>query len=360
MTDQKNYVELFEFYNVDNLQSLELINFMSSRSTYLEKVELKINADKTFVFDKIYAAIKDITGYTPSFKFFGWTFYLSCNTVFVTVRYDMFGAKHKPAGHFSVSINAVNHEDALKLKHSLENSFVGMEINSVMWAISSPNESIIYKSMDVSSVDHKPKESFYPWLKSSLDDYYKAYLASEENILLLMGIPGTGKTTFIRDFLVRNKLNAVITYDERLMKNDNFFLDFLTGDDGDGSVAQNDVLIIEDADVLIEDREKTQNTILSKILNVSDGLVKNIDKKIIFSTNITDIDRIDSALIRPGRCYDVMDFRKLDFEEASKVISDVGRDTVLDPNRKYTLAELLTVNPREQYNNKFKIGFNAR
>ncbi len=150
-------------------------------------------------------------------------------------------------------------------------------------------------------------------------------------------------------------LNAVITYDERLMRDDNFFLDFLT--DRDGEDTKNDVLIIEDADTMIADRTQTENSILSKILNVSDGLIKNINKKIIFSTNLTDIDDIDPALIRPGRCYDVLDFRKLTFDEAGVLLKDVGSDRELTQNRDYTLAELMSVNPRDQHFNKYKVGF---
>jgi ATP-dependent 26S proteasome regulatory subunit len=134
------------------------------------------------------------------------------------------------------------------------------------------------------------------------------------------------------------------------MGDDQFFLDFILGD--------KDILIIEDADTMILDRDKDNNTLLAKILNVSDGLIKNINKKIVFSTNITDKNRIDSALMRPGRCFDVMDFRALTYEEAVRLQEATGATKELNPNKEYTLAELMSQGNRET-KKAFKFGFHS-
>lgn len=354
----------FQFHDHGGIHQMDAINFLEGKNTFYEKVEFKINVTKKAFFDSLVASIENATGIPkPAFHFASYIFNVHNEKVFVSVRYDLFGSEAKPSGKYTVSMHSEDYDLLLNIKKDMKERFAGLDVNSVTWAISTPNGGIIYKAMDISGQHHTPKPSFYPWLNSmSLQDYYDGYLASEENILLLMGVPGTGKTTFIKDFLIKNRLNSVITYDERLMRDDNFFLDFIMGntdDYGSTSATQNDVLIIEDADVLIEDREKTQNSILAKILNVSDGLIKNINKKIVFSTNITDLDRVDPALIRPGRCYDVLDFRKLTFEESERVIADQGSDRTLE-NRSHTLAELLTSNPRDQYTNKNKIGFGFR
>jgi hypothetical protein len=356
MTD--DITSSYRFYNTDGLRDLNLIKFLEGRSTFADRIEFKINATKKQVFDAVTKLVEENSQTPIEFKFFTYVFFVQTDTVYVNVRFDIFGTKTKPAGRYTISIYSEDWEAIEKIRNGLEKEFEGLDVNSVVWAISTPQGGIVYKEMDITGQHNAPRPSFYPWLKNlDIQEYFDHYLESEENVLLLMGVPGTGKTTFIKDFLVKNRLNAVITYDERLMRDDNFFLDFLT--DRDGEETRNDVLIIEDADTMIADREKTENSILAKILNVSDGLIKNINKKIIFSTNLTDIDEIDPALIRPGRCYDVLDFRKLTYDESTTLLKDVGSDRELTQVRDYTLAELMSVNPRDQHFNKYKVGFGA-
>jgi ATP-dependent 26S proteasome regulatory subunit len=42
---------------------------------------------------------------------------------------------------------------------------------------------------------------------------------------------------------------------------------------------------------------------MSRFLNISDGLIKLPNKKLVFTTNVTNFENIDSALLRPGRCF---------------------------------------------------------
>ena len=352
----KSTVELFEFYGTENLQTIEMIKFLDKGSNFIEKFDYKMRADRNFVFNTLKNIVEDVVGEKAEFNFLPWSFFLKTSKVFMTVSYDVFGTKHRISGRYYGNIYSSDFDQVLEVKKKFEEATERLVINSVTWAISAPNESILYKSMDISGSENRVHQSFYPWLSKPLNEYYDAYLSSEETILLLMGVPGTGKTSFIRDFLLKNKLDSVITYDERLLRNDNFFLDFITSDESDRSEMNNDVLIIEDADTLIADREKSENSLLAKILNVSDGLVKNINKKIIFSTNITDVDTIDPALIRPGRCFDVLNFRKLNYEESLAVLDSTGKSREIEVDRKYTIAELLTDNVRDQHE-KRKMGF---
>ena len=76
-----------------------------------------------------------------------------------------------------------------------------------------------------------------------------------------------------------------------------------------------------------------------KILNASDGLIKLPNKKMIFTANLADDSQIDPALTRPGRCYDVIHFRELTFEEASAAAKAANIQPPKE-NRNYTLSEL--------------------
>lgn len=174
--------------------------------------------------------------------------------------------------------------------------------------------------------------SFYPWIGGDLTEYYRKFLESQSQILVCFGDPGTGKTTFLRDLICETGLNAYISYDPKIITSDSTFIKYLTN-------AHFDMVIIEDADELLTSGRGEYNKIIAKILNVSDGLIKLPRKKLIFTTNLSNVKNIDPAIIRPGRCFDVLEFRKLTYDEALAVCEKIG---IKIPSQKptYTLAEL--------------------
>ena len=174
---------------------------------------------------------------------------------------------------------------------------------------------------------------YYPWIETDLKSYYQAFLDSKAQILVTFGPPGTGKTSFIRDLICEMNLNTFISYDMKVLTSDSTFVRYLTD-----SIF--DAIIIEDADELLTSARGDSNKIIAKILNISDGLIKLPRKKLIFSTNLSKVSDIDSAIIRPGRCFDVMEFRLLDKAEAEAVCLKLGITLPEKKSEKYTLAEL--------------------
>jgi ATP-dependent 26S proteasome regulatory subunit len=62
-------------------------------------------------------------------------------------------------------------------------------------------------------------------------------------------------------------------------------------------------------------------------------------KKLIFSTNLPSIRDIDSALVRPGRCFDIVNFDTLTQSEAEVLSARLG--VTLDGTReKWSIAEV--------------------
>lgn len=212
----------------------------------------------------------------------------------------------------SVSFTGAEHKvDAAVF--SLEESF---EQNPcyIRWVYDS--QYMEYVKMPVNT-HHLPFQEMYPYMKEDLHDYYDRFVNSSANILLLIGNPGTGKTSWIRGLLHHAKQSATLTYHEKILEQDRFFVDWLESDDM--------FLILEDADTLLLPR-KEGNNLMARFLNMGDGLMGFTNKKMIFSTNLPNISSIDSALTRPGRCFDILHFRNLTHDEAKVMCAKIGTE----------------------------------
>jgi len=192
--------------------------------------------------------------------------------------------------------------------------------------------------------DRAPRDVLYPFLDSrcSLSHYYEQFARSDSNILLLVGPPGTGKTSFIVGLVNHIGTDVTLAFGQSIMERDNFYADFM-------SSSSSGIVIVEDADSLLGSR-RDGNTIMHNFLNLGDGVISNRDKKIVFSTNLPNLSSIDPALLRPGRCFDIVRFDSYDAVRARAVVAELGIPAPaagIEDGKRYTLAELFNSGEQE-------------
>lgn len=187
-----------------------------------------------------------------------------------------------------------------------------------------------------------------------LDKVNKIINSDESSIILFNGIPGCGKSSFIRYIIDQNKESCDFLYLDSSVFNaitDSSFIQFLLAN-------KNSVLILEDCEQLLKSRENNDhNYLISTILNISDGLLgDSLNLKFICTFN-TDLTNIDKAITRKGRLKLKYEFKPLCKEKVAKIFEKQGIDSKFAKNM--TLAEIYNFNEDNGSNvERKKVGFN--
>jgi Domain of unknown function (DUF5925)/ATPase family associated with various cellular activities (AAA) len=162
-------------------------------------------------------------------------------------------------------------------------------------------------------------------------------------LLLLYGPPGTGKTSVIRAITHEWRDWCATDYvldPEQLLRDAGYLtsvlLDSVDEEETDTSQAWR-LLVLEDCDEVIRSEAKAgAGQALSRLLNVTDGLLGQGRNTLICITTNEDLSRFHPAVVRPGRCLKQVQIGPLDRHEAAAWL---GVDTSDWPNPA-TLAEL--------------------
>jgi SpoVK/Ycf46/Vps4 family AAA+-type ATPase len=173
-----------------------------------------------------------------------------------------------------------------------------------------------------------------------------------KGLFLFHGIPGTGKSTYIKSLILQLNKKVIFLSPKIAANLDNMaFTEFLIDN-------PNIVLVIEDAEDLIISRENNQNSQLSFLLNLTDGLIADSLGIQIIATFNTDLKNIDKALLRKGRLTAIYEFGALHFNKANQLLKHLNIHD-FETMQPMILADIFNYNETNfnRKREKSKIGF---
>ncbi len=176
---------------------------------------------------------------------------------------------------------------------------------------------------------------------------------NRSGLILLHGIPGAGKTTYIKNLISKfNKKNFIFIQNDfvhELLQPQ--FISFLIKH-------KDSVLVIEDAEKVVMSRDiQEENSVVSTILQLTDGLFSDyLNIKVICTFN-SDMNNIDSALFRKGRMIANYEFKALSKDKTNALLTTLGHE---NQEEELTLADIFMLKEKSfEKQENHKIGFNT-
>ena len=182
---------------------------------------------------------------------------------------------------------------------------------------------------------------------------------NEENgkgLVLLHGMPGTGKTHYLK-YLASKIENKQVLFIPP------FLADFITSPEMTPFLIENanSILFIEDAERVITDRSVNGSNGVSNILNLTDGILSDILNIQIVATFNMDKHKIDSALLRKGRLIAEHRFDALSKEDSQKLLNHLNIDYTATTAMPLTdIYNVMESEYKSEAENKIGFGYQRR
>jgi hypothetical protein len=212
----------------------------------------------------------------------------------------------------------------LQTNHDLRSTYGSQKLPGFKVLVASDGG---FYTEDVTTVDFRAVDinEFYNDDFAEVDGIISQSMTrNEAGIILLHGDPGTGKTSYIKHLISKFQEKDFIFIQNDFVKDllKPAFIAFLLHN-------KNAVLIIEDAEKVVITRENaSDDSVVSTILQLTDGLFSDfLNIKIICTFNTT-IDRLDKALLRKGRMIAKYKFSALAPEKTAALARKLGHEEV--------------------------------
>jgi molybdopterin-guanine dinucleotide biosynthesis protein len=177
--------------------------------------------------------------------------------------------------------------------------------------------------MDSGTLDLHYGDGFAAWA----DEFAAKLNARQTGLSIIDGPPGTGKTSFIRQLMVRlkdtHRFYFIGSANLRLLR-DAEFVDFWSSQRRSHEASRM-VVILEDAESALMSRCSDNRQEVSLLLNITDGILGEFLRLQVICTINCSLKDLDSALLRPGRLTAHKYFGKLARPTAARLAAHIGK-----------------------------------
>ena len=159
---------------------------------------------------------------------------------------------------------------------------------------------------------------------------------SRSGLVVLNGPPGTGKSYLLRSLLsdVRER-QGIICIPAIQFLNDVGKMSNVMAEN------KKSIVILEDVgEILSVEGHMTHESAVSNLLNMTEGFLSFLSDTIFVATFNYELDKINPALLRPGRCIGRISVGNLDSTHAQRL---VGEEIQIPKNREYALSEVYQI-----------------
>jgi hypothetical protein len=256
-----------------------------------------------------------------------WILFKDFNIILFTTKFN-----DKNLDHVTVIYNVECNYKQTPIYKLVQNNIIEQVYTKKLDFISNDGSGLGFTTFDYPDKPNNVELNYNDDFYVINDNIIKDLSQKKSGLHLLHGIPGTGKTSYIK--------HLINTIDKRFIYCPSFMVTSLSSPEFITLMLEygtDSVLIIEDAENALVSRDDERNSAVTNILNLGDGLIGDVANIQIIATFNTDLSNLDEALLRKGRTLNKYEFNKLEVNKLKVLSESLNLD--LDITEPLTLAE---------------------